>query len=56
MAIMGGSAGAHYMSGYTQVAGIMLPTGHRILPRTPEGQALTEPLLISIDLSEITFA
>jgi hypothetical protein len=56
VAIMGGSAGAHYMSGYTQVAGIMLPTGHRILPRTPEGQALTEPLLISIDLSEITFA
>ena len=54
--IMGGSAGAHYMSGYTPVAGIMLPTGHRILPRTPEGQALTEPLLISIDLSEITFA
>ena len=56
VAIMGGSAGAHYMSGYTQVAEIMLPTGHRILPRTPEGQALTEPLLISIDLSEITFA
>jgi hypothetical protein len=23
---------------------------------TPEGQALTEPLLVSIDLSEITFA
>ena len=50
------AAPAHYMSGYTQIAGIMLPTGHRILPRTPEGQALTEPLLISIELSEITFA
>lgn len=44
------------MSGYTKVARIMVPTGHRILPRTPEGHALTEPLLISIDLSEITFA
>ena len=33
-----------------------LTHGHRILPRTPEGLALTEPLLISIDLSEITFA
>ena len=54
--ILAGSAGAHYMSGYTEVAGIMLPTGHRILPRKPDGQALTEPLLISIDLSEITFA
>nr|WSY53609.1 hypothetical protein OG999_28190 [Streptomyces sp. NBC_00886] len=54
--ILGGSMGAHYMSGYTQVAGIMLPTKHLIFPRTPEGQALTEPLLVSIDLSEITFA
>jgi hypothetical protein len=54
--ILGGSTGAHYMSGYTPVAGIMIPTGHRIFPRTPEGQALTEPLLVSIDLSEITFA
>jgi hypothetical protein len=54
--IMGGSGGAHYMSGYTRIAGIMLPTGHRILPRTPQGQALCEPRLISIELSEITFA
>jgi hypothetical protein len=54
--ILGGSTGAHYMSGYTRVGGIMLPTGHRIFARTPEGQALPEPLLVSIDLSEITFA
>lgn len=43
------------MSGYTRAAGTMLPTRHRIFPRTPEGQALTEPLLVSIDLSEIAF-
>jgi hypothetical protein len=54
--ILGGSTGAHYMSGYTRIAGIMLPTGHRIFARTPEGQALPEPMLVSIDLSEITFA
>ena len=53
--IMRGSGGAHYMAGYTRVGGIMIPTRHRILPRTPEGQALAEPLLISIDLSEIIF-
>jgi len=28
--ILGGSVGAHYMSGYTRVAGIMIPTMHRI--------------------------
>jgi hypothetical protein len=53
--IQGGSGGAHYISDYTQVAGIMVPTKHRIFPRTPDGQALEEPLLVSIDLSEIAF-
>jgi hypothetical protein len=33
--------------------GTMPPTRHQIFLRTPEGQALTEPLLVSIDLSEI---
>jgi hypothetical protein len=31
-------------------------TEHRIFVRTPEGQVLAEPLLVSIDLDEITFA
>jgi hypothetical protein len=53
--IQGGSRGAHYISDYTEVAGIMVPTKHRIYPRTPDGQALDEPLLISIDVSEIAF-
>ena len=53
--ISGGNRGAHYMSGYTQAAGIMVPTSHRIFPRTPDGQMLSEPLLVSIDLSEVTF-
>ncbi|MFF4444129.1 hypothetical protein [Streptomyces sp. NPDC001502] len=37
-------------------AGIAVPTEHRILPRTPQGQAPAEPLLVSIDLSDISFA
>jgi hypothetical protein len=53
--IQGGTGGAHFMSDYAEVAGIMIPTKHRIFPRGPMDQALTEPLLISIDLSEITF-
>jgi hypothetical protein len=28
---------------------------HRIFPRTPDGQSLAEPLVVSIDLSEIAF-
>jgi hypothetical protein len=53
--ISGGTAGAHYISDYTKVAGIMIPAKHRIFPRSPDGQALGEPLIVSIELSEITF-
>jgi hypothetical protein len=36
--IMGGSSAAHYISDYTQVGGIKVPTRHRILPRAADGQ------------------
>src|SRR5437879_4017719 len=53
--ISGGSNAAHYVSDYVEVDGIRLPTKHRIFPRTPDGQSLAEPLIVSIDLSEIAF-
>jgi hypothetical protein len=53
--IQGGTEGAHYISDYTEVAGIRLPTRHRIFPRAADGQSLAEPLIVSIDLSEIAF-
>jgi len=53
--ISGNANAAHYVSDYTEVAGIRVPTKHRILPRTPDGQSLEEPLIVSIELSEISF-
>jgi hypothetical protein len=53
--IAGNNAAAHYLSGYTRVAGIMVPTSHRIFPRAAGGQALPEPLIVSIDVSDIAF-
>ncbi len=53
--IMGGSGAAHYISDYAKVDGIMVPTRHRIFPRGPGDDALSEPLLVSIDVSEIAF-
>jgi hypothetical protein len=53
--INGGNTAAHYVSDYDEVAGIKLPTKHRIVPRTPDGASLAEPLFVSIDLSEIAF-
>src|SRR3954447_20355410 len=35
--INAGNPAAHYVSDYEEVAGIKLPTKHRIFPRTPDG-------------------
>jgi hypothetical protein len=51
-----GASAAHYVSDYDDVAGIRLPTRHRIFPRTPDGRSLTEPLVVSIDVSEVAFS
>jgi hypothetical protein len=53
--IGGGAPAAHYLSDYADVDGIEVPTTHRIFPRAPDGQSLPEPLIVSIDLREITF-
>jgi hypothetical protein len=51
----GGTSTAHYVSDYDEVAGIRPSTKHRICPRTPDGTPLAEPLVVSIDLSEVAF-
>lgn len=53
--IAGGVGGAHYLSGYTKVSGVMVPTRRRVFPRGPGGEARSDPLLVSIDVSEIVF-
>jgi hypothetical protein len=53
--INAGNKAAHYVSDYDDVAGIKLPTKHRVFPRDDDSQSLPEPLFVSIDLSEIEF-
>jgi hypothetical protein len=50
-----GATGAHYVFDYKEFDGIMVPTKRRVYARSPDGKALTEPLLVSIDLSAIKF-
>ncbi|MFP3605969.1 hypothetical protein [Paraburkholderia sp. SIMBA_053] len=52
--IAGKTPGAHYVSDYTTVSGIRIPTKRRIYPRLPDGNSVAEPLVVSIDLSGIT--
>jgi hypothetical protein len=54
--IAGNTPGAHYVSDYTTVSGIRFPTKRRIYPRTPDGHALPEPLVVSIDLHDIALS
>jgi hypothetical protein len=52
--IAGNTPGAHYISDYTTVSGIKFPTVRRIFPRQPDGIPLSEPLVVSINLSNLT--
>nr|WP_315050895.1 hypothetical protein [uncultured Brevundimonas sp.] len=51
--ITGDTPGAHYISDYTTVSGLRFPTKRRIFPRLPDGTSVPEPLVVSIDLSQI---
>ena len=54
--IAGDTPGAHYVSDYREVDGMLFPTKRRIYPRQPDGQSLAEPLVVSIDLDHIALA
>ena len=53
--IAGGTGSAHYVSGYIQASGITVPTRRGVFPRGSGGEALSDPLLVSIDVTEIAF-
>lgn len=54
--IAGNTPGAHFVSGYQTVDGIRVPMHRRIYPRLPDGTALPEPLVVSIDLDHVQFS
>lgn len=54
--IAGNTTGAHYIADYLDVQGFKIPTSRRIFPRGPDGRSLPEPLVVSIDLSDIHLA
>jgi hypothetical protein len=51
-----GANGANYASDYQAFNGIIVPTKRRVYVRQPDGQKVPEPLVVSIDMSEISFA
>ena len=52
--ILGGATGLNYASEYREVGGIIFPTKRRIYSYEGDYQLVPEPLLVSIDMGEIT--
>jgi hypothetical protein len=53
--ISGNTPAAHYVYYYQDVSGIMIPTKRRVFIRQPDNTPVLDPVLISIDLSDIRF-
>ena len=52
--ILGGATGLNYASDYRDVDGIIFPTKRRIYAYEGDYQLVPEPLLVKIDMGEIT--
>lgn len=52
--ILGGATGLNYASAYRSVGGIIFPTKRRIYAYEGSYQLVKDPLLVSIDMGEIT--
>jgi hypothetical protein len=53
--ILGGATGANYATNYKSVDGIVVPTTRRIYARDEAQNKVPEPLLVAIDMTEISF-
>jgi hypothetical protein len=54
--ILGGATGLNYASDYRDVDGIIVPTKRRVYAYEGDYQLVKEPLLVAIDMGEITLS
>lgn len=50
-----GARGAHYVYDYRAFDGIMVPTKRRVYAPGPDNNPVLDPLIVSIDLSDVSF-
>ena len=53
--VSGGTLASHYVHQHEAFSGILVPTRRRVLRRGEDGTSIPEPLIVSIDLSEVEF-
>lgn len=54
--VSGGTPAAHYVYQHEEFSGILVPTRRRVLGRGADGTSIPEPLIVSIELSEVEFS
>ena len=54
--ILGGATGLNYASEYRNVDGVIVPTRRRVYAYEGDYQLVPEPLLVAIDMAEVTLA
>lgn len=54
--IAGGVAAAQLTSAYAEASGIRLPTKRRAYARGPDRQPIPSMLLVSIDITDVSFS
>jgi len=53
--VMGGASGLNYAADYRNVDGIVVPTKRRVYARDAKKQKIHEPVLVAIDIRDISF-
>jgi hypothetical protein len=53
--VPGGGDAVHYPSRYREFNGIMVPTRCRVHLRNPDGTPVRDPVLVAIDITDVTF-
>ncbi|WP_406373839.1 hypothetical protein OH781_40510 [Streptomyces sp. NBC_01550] len=53
--VSGSGPAAHYVTDHKEFNGIVVPTTRRVYLRQPDGSRAPEPLVVSIDLRDVSF-
>jgi hypothetical protein len=54
--VAGGAPVAHYLDGYRDFSGIKVATKRRALAKKRDGTALPDPILVAIDIAQLSFS
>ena len=53
--VLAGTPAAHYVHDYQEFSGLLVPTTRRVYGRMPDGTAVPEPSIVTIDVTNVEF-